>query len=99
MMKLFRTNRSATGNTGFIKEIIEKKDASYDELIGCFEKVKANGDVAVIKLDGERDKNWYTILILFPGKKREMIRADESDLKKALKKVLTKYLSSNSDSE
>ena len=92
MIKLFRTNRVVNRNADFIKEIIEKKDPSYDELIACFEKIKANGDVGIIKFDGERDKNWYTVLILFPTNNREMIRADESDLRKALKKVLTKYI-------
>jgi len=76
----------------YIKEIIEKENCSFDELIGCFEKVKEDGNVAVIKFDGERDKDWYTIFISFPKNKREMIRADESDLKKALIKVLAKYI-------
>lgn len=78
---------------GFIREIIEKQDCSIEELIGCFEQVKKNGDVAIIKFDGERNENQYTIFITFPFvKKREMIRADVSDLKKGLIKVLIKYI-------
>ncbi|TRX35069.1 hypothetical protein [Flavobacterium restrictum] len=76
-----------------IKEILEKDNLSIEDLIYCFEQVKKNGDIAVIKFDGERDEIGYTIFISFPLiKKREMIRADENSLKVALIKVLTKYL-------
>ena len=54
--------------------------------------VKDNGDVALIKFDGVRTENWYTVLITFsPGKKREIIRADGGNLEMALKKVLLAY--------
>ncbi|MFZ6013047.1 MAG: hypothetical protein ACOYXT_22080 [Bacteroidota bacterium] len=76
----------------FIKKITEKQDPSFEELIDCLEKVKENGAVAVVKFDGERDKDGYTVFISFPNSKREMIRADENDLKKALIKVLARYL-------
>ncbi|WP_342333048.1 hypothetical protein [Pedobacter sp. FW305-3-2-15-E-R2A2] len=77
----------------FIREIIQKQDCSIEELISCFEQVKKNGDIAVIKFDGERTVNEYTIFITFPLiKKREMIRADVSDLKKGLIKVLIRYI-------
>ncbi len=76
----------------FIEEIIEKQNPSLEELINCFEKIKSNGEVAVIKFDGERESNEYTVFVSFPKDEREMIRADESDLKYALLKVLTKYL-------
>ncbi|MBV4357147.1 hypothetical protein [Pinibacter aurantiacus] len=76
----------------YIKEIINKPDYSLEEIIGCFEKVKENGDVAVIKFDGERGENSYTVFVSFPTKKRDMLRADENDLKTALLKVLSKYI-------
>lgn len=76
----------------FIKEIIEKQNPSLEELINCFEKIKINGEVAVIKFDGERESDEYTVFISFPKGEREMIRADESELKIALLKVLTKYV-------
>lgn len=76
----------------FIKEIIEKENSSFEELIDCFEKIKVNGEVIVIKLDGEREIDNYTVFISFPNNKREMIRADENNLKKALVKVLAKYI-------
>jgi hypothetical protein len=76
----------------FIEEIIEKQNPSLEELINCFEKIKSNGEVAVIKFDGERESDEYTVFVSFPKDEREMIRADESDLKCALLKVLTKYV-------
>ena len=76
-----------------IKERLEKQSSSIEELIKCFEYVKDNGDIAVIKFDGERNEKGYTVFISFPvTKKREMIRADENDLREALVKVLTRYV-------
>ena len=76
----------------FIKKVIDKQEPSLEELITCFERIKTNGEVVVIKFDGERDSDQYTVFVSFPNNKREMIRADESDLKDALIKVLTKYV-------
>lgn len=77
----------------YIREIIGKKHPSLEELINCFELVKKNGDIAVIKFDGESVENGYTIFIIFPAvKKKEMIRADENDLATGLVQVLTRYL-------
>ena len=76
-----------------INQIISKETISIEELIICFEQVRKNGDIAVIKFDGERIENAYTILISFPvTKKREMIRVDEAILKIGLKKALVKYI-------
>jgi hypothetical protein len=75
----------------YIKKILNKKDASLEEFISCFERIKENGEVVVIKFDGDRSDNAYTIFISFPNNLKEMIRADESDFKKAIMKVLSKY--------
>lgn len=76
----------------FINKNLEKQDISFDDLIDCFERIKTNGDIAVIKFDGERNSHGYTVFVSFPNSKKEMIRADEGDLKKALIKVLSKYI-------
>lgn len=76
-----------------IKNTLAKEFPSLTELINCFETVKENGDVGVIKFDGEREEKGYTVFITFSSsKKREMIRADEDQLEKALIKVLNKYV-------
>jgi hypothetical protein len=77
----------------YIKQILKSENPSIEDYINCLEQVKRNGDIAVIKFDGERSENQYTIFISFPIiKKREMIRADENDLKLGLAKVITKYI-------
>jgi len=76
-----------------IKEILNKENQSIEELISCFEEIKRNGDIAVIKFDGERHNSGYTVFVSFSEiKKREMIRTDEDDLKKALITVLSHYV-------
>ncbi|WP_158960967.1 hypothetical protein [Myroides fluvii] len=76
----------------FIKAIIEKPAISFEELITCCERIKLRGDVVVIKFDGERDEDAYTVFVSFPTRERAMIRVDGSDLKKALVKVLSEYI-------
>ncbi|OIN55616.1 hypothetical protein [Arsenicibacter rosenii] len=80
-------------SVNLIKNILKKESPSFNELIDCFEQVKRNGNVVVIKFDGERSENGYTIFISFPLlKNKEMIREDTNDLKTGLMKALSKYL-------
>lgn len=83
-----------------IADILNKSisEISLAELMYCMEKVKDNGDVCLIKLDGERKLNHYTVLISFIGIKAEMIRADEATLISTLTKVLIKYIEVRSGS-
>lgn len=77
-----------------IKMILENTNRSISDFIECFEEVKKNGDVAIIKFDGERLKSGYTVIITFPDNdmKREIIRVDEGSLEKALLNALTRYV-------
>lgn len=75
----------------YIKEVLGNKEQTIDNLIACVEKIKENGNVVVIKFDGERLENGYTIFISFPNNEREMIRTDQSDLKIALIEILKQY--------
>lgn len=77
----------------YIRKVLQKGDPSMENLLNCLETVKNNGDIVLVKFDGERSKNHYTVLITFPnGKGNDMIRADEDNLKTALVKVLNKYI-------
>lgn len=76
-----------------IRETLQHEYATIEELIECFEIVRANGDVAMIKFDGLRERNHYTVLITFSNSQRELVRADTSTLREALIKVLTQYIS------
>ncbi|MDV7699528.1 hypothetical protein N6B72_21665 [Chryseobacterium soli] len=76
-----------------IKKILEKENSTIEELFDCIEQVKKNGDVMVIKLDGMRVDKQYTVFITFPiEKKKEMIRYDEDNLRKAIINTLTFYV-------
>ena len=75
-----------------IKMILKNEQSSLEELLLCFEQVKNSGDVAVIKFDGERKENQYTVFISFSfDKGRSMIRADGDNLREVLVKVLNDY--------
>lgn len=76
----------------YIEEILSLNNSSFDNLIRCLEIVKENGDVCVVKLDGGRMDNQYTVFISFSNNKREMIRVDGSDLKEVLIDVLRLYI-------
>ena len=76
-----------------IKQVLESQSASIESLLNCFEQVKNDGNVAVIKFDGERSEMQYTVFISFPQKKDEpILRADRSSLTEALKDVLKSYI-------
>ena len=76
-----------------IKNVLKGSAPTLESLINCFELLKQNGDVAVIKFDGERASEPYTIFITFPSAKaRSMIRVDENDLKTGLIKSLSEYV-------
>ncbi|XZF15426.1 hypothetical protein ACTHGU_04750 [Chitinophagaceae bacterium MMS25-I14] len=76
-----------------IKTVLKKEKPSLEELMYCFELVKNNGDIVVIKLDGERKEKGYTAFITFPlSKKKEMIRVDEDNLETTLITVLSMYV-------
>ncbi|WP_333662016.1 hypothetical protein [Chishuiella changwenlii] len=74
-----------------IKKILEK-NVSIEELILCLEKIKENGDSVIIKFDGDRLVDYYTIMIIFSNNNKEMIRVDGKDFKINLTEALKKYL-------
>ncbi len=71
---------------------LENEHATTEQMIAAFDSVKEYGDVAVMKLDGGREKNHYTVFISFPANpQRDIMRAEKSDLISASKKVLEEY--------
>ena len=75
-----------------ITKILNNKNISLVDLFKCLELVKSNGDVVVIKIDGERNIDQYTVFISFPNKDLAMIRGDSDDLKMTILTVLKKYV-------
>ncbi|SEE16718.1 hypothetical protein SAMN04487765_1625 [Tenacibaculum sp. MAR_2010_89] len=78
-----------------IKKIINKKQATIDELFTCLEEIKNSGDIFILKMDGERENNQNTIMITFPKSNKEMIRHDGESLKVLIKKALSDYIRNN----
>ncbi len=64
-----------------VKRVLDQSSCTIEELIQCLEVVKENGNVAVIKFDGERTSNQYTVFVSFPSKDRQMIRSDKNTLR------------------
>lgn len=75
----------------YIKQILQK-DSNLEELIMCFEQIKKNRDIAIIKFDGEREHNPYTLMITFSNNHRDMLRIDSNNLKEAMKNILNQYI-------
>ena len=79
----------------YIKEILSSSNLqTVENLLKCAEEVKDQGDVFLIKMDGQRSQNekQYTILITFPIMPSKIVRADELELKMAMLKALEEYL-------
>lgn len=81
----------------YIKEILEDKNSTIEQLINCLELIKVKGNVVVVKFDGIRNNDCYTVFISFPDNIKEMIRSDSNSLKKALTEVLEGYIKANND--
>lgn len=62
---------------------------SIDNIFSFFEK---SGDIFIIKYDGIRLENKYTLMIMSKVGSFEMIRYDGNDLRKCLSVVLSGYL-------
>ncbi len=76
-----------------IQNLLQKDDITIQELLECVEEIKEQGNTVVVKLDGGRQSNQYTIFITFPVQQnKKMIRADTSTLISGLKAVLRLYV-------
>lgn len=79
-----------------INEIIGDCNSSYDDIIKLFERIKDDGNVVVIKFDGERESNKYTSFISYPNQpSKELIRYDGDNLKEILLNLLKDYYKEN----
>lgn len=76
----------------YIKQVLNK-DSNLEELLMCFEVIKDNKDVVVIKFDGERVINPYTLMVMFSNQSRQMLRIDSNNLKEGMQNILKEYIS------
>lgn len=81
-----------------MRNFIEKEDIKIEELLAYIEQVKRDGNVVVLKFDGERTEHAYTAFISFPMvQNKEMIRVDGETLQSTLIGLLKKYISNRSN--
>jgi|GEM_PF-2519180 len=83
-----------------LREIIDKpiEMVTLEALMNCFEVIKDNGDIGLIKFDGLRESSHYTVVVTIPSLDNTHIRMDDSSLKNAVIKVLVKYYKLKYDS-
>lgn len=75
-----------------ITDIIEGESVDLADLLPCINYVKNRGDVFVLKADGERKINAYTVFINRIGKEPQMLRSDGDNLRTSIIEVLRKYV-------
>jgi hypothetical protein len=67
---------------------------SNDQIIEAFQMIGSRGDIVIIKNDGLRSENKYTVVISSPSEKFASIRLDAESLEKAFSNCLNKYFES-----
>ena len=72
-----------------ILNILNAENIAFEDLFVCVQEIKDNGNVFILKVDGESNIN--TIMIMFPNSDKEMIRYDNADLKEAMIMALKNY--------
>ncbi|WP_341836426.1 hypothetical protein WJU16_00810 [Chitinophaga pollutisoli] len=74
-----------------IISVLRKSNPTIEELLACFELIRKDGNVVVIKMDGARADSQYTVFVTFSEGEREMIRFDGDNFKGTLLEVLRAY--------
>jgi hypothetical protein len=72
--------------------LIETNEFTGNQIIDALSIVGKNGDIMLIKNDGVRSANNYTVVISSGDNKFDSIRYDSSSLNEAMKKALKDYI-------
>jgi hypothetical protein len=75
-----------------IKEFTNKEVFSAEDILNIISLVGKNKDIIMVKNDGIRDTNQYTVVIISSVDPEKSFRCDDSSLQNAMKTVLQKYL-------
>lgn len=70
----------------------ETNDLTSDQIIDTLAEVGKKGDIMIIKNDGLRSSDNYTVVISSGSNKFESIRYDAGNLSEAIKKALKNYV-------
>ncbi len=63
----------------------------FSDLPKYMEIIRKNGDVFILKVDGERESNFFTLVITFANQEFDSLRLDHSDLEEGINLVLEEY--------
>ncbi|HMS30450.1 MAG TPA: hypothetical protein PKD32_11400 [Saprospiraceae bacterium] len=72
-----------------LDNLIDKLDVI--NLVDFFKYWESNQDVFIVKYDGERSENKYTMMIMGFENRFDMIRFDCDDFRFGIKSILLKY--------
>jgi hypothetical protein len=71
--------------------LVDPRELTADQIIAVLEKVGKRGDIIIIKNDGLRSSDNYTVVISSSSNKFDSIRYDASSINNAIKKALIDY--------
>ena len=72
--------------------LIKTTELTSDQIIDVLAAIGKKGDIIILKNDGLRHSNNYTVIISSGSSKFGSIRYDASNLSEALKKALRDYV-------
>ena len=74
-------------------KIQRNEDTSLEEVFNFFE---STDDIFLLKYDGPRETDLYTVVIIAGDNRFESIRTDQADRETAISESLTRYFNLNS---
>ena len=75
-----------------IRELLAANvELTSEDIMQIFYEIGAQGDIILLKNDGFRNADKFTVVILFAGQKFDSIRMDHANLNAALTRCLQEY--------
>jgi hypothetical protein len=71
--------------------LVDSRDLTADQIIEIFEKVGKRGDIIIIKNDGLRLSDNFTVVISSSSNKFDSIRYDANSISNAIRMALKNY--------
>lgn len=75
-----------------MKELANKENLSSDDVLNIISWVGNNKDVIIVKNDGVREDDQYTVIIIPSKYPEKSFRCDNKSLQTAIKKVFREYI-------
>lgn len=75
-----------------ILELVSKEKLAAQDILEVISVVGENKDIIIVKNDGIRDENQYSVIIIASGNPEKSFRFDSNLLQDAMKKALQAYV-------